>query len=1019
MDRILSISILLLALPLGAAPESVTFNAHVRPILSENCFACHGFDAKHRASNLRLDTLEGALATDTDSGKPALIPGNSADSELIKRLLSSDPDEVMPPPKFHKTLNNTQIATLKQWIDQGAKYEKHWSYRPITRPEVPGGHDTTNAIDAFVRERLKQERIEPSPTAEPRQLIRRLSLDLTGLPPTPDEVAAFENAVARNREQAVGELIDRLFASPAYGERMAVPWLDAVRFADTVGYHGDQNQHIFPYRDYVIDAFNSNKRFDIFTREQLAGDLMPDPTEEQLVASGFNRLNMVTREGGAQPGEYLAKYTADRVRAVGGAWLGQTTGCAECHDHKFDPITMRDFYELGAFFSDLRQWGVYSNYGYTPNADLKGFNNNYPFPPELLLRPKSLTDRLAKLRRESLELAPAGHQVPEPWLAEIRAHLQAHPDGWATATIAAIRSTKETKGEVDSEQFAVFSTPPVKDDVLELELTPLLGRTTALQLEVKPTFDGRVGRTNNGNFAVEPKFFLQRGKERTPLEFSWQQADRRLATGYVSGRLPTRLPDRWLSGTGTFIQPGDDNRHPHHAVFILKQPLELATGDKIIAQLKTDNLASARVRTTRFAEPVPGEAAVIPALAAAIGSESPNEAQRKMIRGAHALATLGDKVSGWPVIRNSIRDCEAGYTFTMISEAVEPEKHLVTRVLPRGNWQDESGDVVEPATLHFLPAHPEAGERRLTRLDLADWIVAEDNPLTARHFANRLWKQFFGNGISNILDDLGSQGEWPSHPLLIDWLAAEFRDSGWDMQHMVRLIVSSQTYQQMAAHRPELLETDPANRLLAQQSARRLDAEFVRDNALAIAGLLDRSLLGGPSIAPPQPAGYYAPIQFPGRRYVADLDDQRHRRSLYMHWQRTFLHPMLAAFDAPAREECAADRLQSNSPQQALTLLNDPNFHEAAKALATRLLTLENDQARIHHAYELALAREPDAEEASGLIRFVESQRNLYREKPEDAKTVAKGIAGDPIETATAVQLARVILNLHETITRY
>lgn len=1000
-------------------PDEVTFNAYVRPILSENCFACHGFDAKHREAELRLDMPEGATATTTDSGKPALIPGKPEESEMIKRILSSDSDEIMPPPKFHKTLTKEQIAILSKWIEQGAEYEEHWAYTAIEKPPVPEGFDVKNPIDAFVREKLSARGIDASKPADTRHLIRRLSLDLVGLPPTPREVAHFEKSFAENRTQAIEELINRLLASPAYGERMAVPWLDAVRFADTVGYHGDQNQHIFPYRDYVVDSFNANKPFDTFTREQLAGDLFPSPTTEQLVASGFNRLNMVTREGGAQPDEYLAKYTADRVRAIGGAWLGQTTGCAECHDHKFDPITARDFYSLGAFFSDLQQWGVYTDYGYTPNPDLKGFNNNYPFPPELLLKPKSLTARLEKLRHESLNLAPSDHTVPAAWIETTKAYIGSHPDGWATASVVDVTSIKKTAAELSDELFAVFSAPPVEGDQLKIEVSPEIGMVTALQLEIQPTHNGNVGRSKKGGFSVETKFSLKRGDKITPIEFSWQQADRQLATGYQSGRIAPKLPDIWRSGTGTFIHPGDDNHHPHHAVFILKTPIELLPGDRIIADLKSSDIASARIRTTCFAEPIPGQAAAIPQLVAAISAVNPSNEQFTLIRGAHALITAPEKLPNWDVLRNSIRECRSGYSFTMISQSLPEEKRSTSRVLPRGNWQDETGDIVTPATLHFLPQHPDAGKRQLTRLDLADWIVSDENPLTARHFVNRLWKQFFGSGISNILDDLGSQGEWPSHPELLDWLAAEFRDSGWNVNHMVRLITTSETYQQAAAVRPELLETDPANRLLAQQSARRLDAEFVRDNALAIAGLLETDLLGGPSIKPPQPEGYYGPIQFPDRKYIADLDDQRHRRSLYMHWQRTFLHPMLAAFDAPAREECAADRLQSNSPQQALTLLNDPNFHEAAKALATRLLAIEDEQERINHAFELALTRKPSADESSGISKFLSKQRTHYQGKPDDAKMLSSGLAGDPIEAAATVQLARVILNLHETITRY
>jgi hypothetical protein len=1006
----------------GEAGKRVGFNAEVRPILSEKCFACHGFDAKTREAGLRLDTRAGALEVLKDSGRAAITPGKPEESEMIRRITSSDPEERMPPEEAHKEVSAGELAVVREWIRQGAEYEEHWAYTSLQRPPVP---EVAGAapIDAFVRARLAEKKLAPSAPAAAATLLRRLTLDLTGLPPSPEEVAEFSAAAAKDRPAAVAAAIERLLASPRYGERMAVPWLDAVRFADTVGFHGDQNQDIFPYRDYVIAAFNANKRFDEFTREQLAGDLLPEAGTEELVASGFNRLNMMTREGGAQPQEYLAKYAASRVRAIGTAWLGQTTGCAECHDHKFDPIKTKDFYALAAFFDDLRQWGVYTDYGYTPNPDLRGFTNDHPFPPQMLLRPESLEKRLALLRAEAPRLAPANHSVPAKWEEMAGRFLAAAADGWAVAVPVAVATKSQTPTAIQAGRV-VLTGAPRKGETVTVEVAPEAATITALQLEVAPVAEngGNVGRNPQGGFTLKPEFALKRGTAVKPLAISWKQADRFLAKKYVNGAAPLALEDEWRSGTPGFGAPGDDNRQPHHAVFQLKEPLELVAGDLIVVTLVTDDLGSVKVATTILAEPVPGMAAAPPALAAALATPDARRtaAQRVEIAGAHALVALPEnQLRGWKELRTSIRECRAGYALTMISQPLPKEKFHVTRVLPRGNWQDQSGEVVAPAAPHFLPQINVPAGQRATRLDLANWLVSKENPLTARHFVNRLWKQFFGSGLSNVLDDLGSQGEWPSHPELLDWLAAEFRDSGWDIKHLVRLIVSSATYQQEAATRPELVPVDPQNRLLASQAARRLDAEFIRDNALAIAGLLDTRLTGGPSVRPFQPAGYYTAIQFPSRDYLVQTDDQQFRRGVYMHWQRTFLHPMLAAFDAPAREECAADRLQSNSPQQALTLLNDPNFIVAAQALAAELVKLPDVDTRIRAAYQRALARDPESAEVAGLKKFIETTTEFFQKNPADAGKVAAGIPGDPAVAAAMVQFSRVILNLHETITRY
>jgi hypothetical protein len=609
---------------------------------------------------------------------------------------------------------------------------------------------------------MERAGLRPSPEADRVTLIRRLSLDLLGLPPAIEEVEAF---LADDRADAYERLVDRLLASPHHGERLAVWWLDLVRYADTVGYHGDQEVSVSPYRDYVIKAFNEQKPFDQFTVEQLAGDLIPDATLEQRVASGYNRLNKTTEEGGAQAGEYLVKYAADRVRTTAGVWLGVTLGCAECHDHKFDPYSQRDFYRFAAFFADLEEAGVYQAIGKRP--------------PEVL--------------------APTAEEASE--LARLDAAI--------------------AQGD------------------------------TALK------------------------------QERSALE--------------------------------------------------------------------------ARVRTT------------------------------------------------------------------LVSASVPPR---IVRVLHRGDWLDSSGEVVEPGVPGaFAPL--DTGGRRATRLDLARWLVSRDQPQTARVLANRLWKLCFGAGISRILDDLGSQGEAPVHPELLDWLALELIDSGWNLRHLLRSIVLSRAYRQSSTGTHPASDVDPQNRLAARQSRIRIEAEMVRDSALAVSGLLVRKL-GGRSVRPYQPDGYYAHLNFPPRTYTSETDSEQHRRGLYTHWQRLFLHPMLLAFDAPSREECTAERPISNTPRAALVLLNDPSFVEAARVFGERIL-LEapgDDRSRAAWAFRQALARRPEPQEVDVLVELAAGQLARYRREPEAAQALIgigihrRAVDLDPAQLAAWTMAARALFNLSEFITR-
>ena len=820
--------LLLLLLPLAAsaAPASpVSFNRDIRPLMSNTCFHCHGPDASHRKAKLRLDIREEALKPGK-SGELPIVPGKPDESEIMKRIFSTDEDELMPPPEEHKPFTPEQKETFRRWVAEGAVYEPHWAYTPITRPVPPAPQDATwgkNAIDPFIRVRQESRDLAPSPEADRPTLLRRLSLDLTGLPPAPADLDAF---VSDQRPDAWERQVDRLLASPHFGERMAVAWLDVVRFSDTVGYHGDQNQRIYPYRDYVIDAYNSNKPFDQFTREQLAGDLLPNPTEEQLIATGFNRLNMVTREGGAQPGEYIAKYGADRTRVVGTAWLGATFGCAECHDHKFDPISAKDFYSLQAFFADVKQWGVYSEYQYTPNPELRNYTNDHPFPPELEVANRWLMDKAARATADQriLIAEAAARRATDPlaadkfqtWLTASQAFSNQHPSGWVSSFPEITLTAAKPKGSRAAAKPVAISTPaPLpgsaakagpavlpprvledgtivlpsnKPEDLNLEFQPGTTVLAALRLELLPA-EGQDRLNGLATLALN----LQRQGAVKPEAVVIRFADSSSKTDrYADGYPIPGIVSGWKLDdvAATAVPTG---------VWLLDQPLVLAAGDTLSISLKAWPFRRLRVSWSPYAPPVPSAAAGWMA-AVAKALTDPHGANLALVNEAWLTSTKADAAaySGYQALAAKRRGYSEGRTKTLVTKAMPP---LTVRVRPRGNWQDDSGEITPPATPHFLPGPKPAGGQRLSRLDLANWITSPENPLTARTAMNRLWKQFFGIGLSAVVDDLGAQGEPPSHPELLDWLAAEFRDSGWNTKHMIRLLVTSATYRQHSSQR--------------------------------------------------------------------------------------------------------------------------------------------------------------------------------------------------------------------------
>ncbi|MFI5184570.1 MAG: PSD1 and planctomycete cytochrome C domain-containing protein, partial [Vicinamibacteria bacterium] len=1001
----------------GTAPR-LAFNRDVRPILSDNCYTCHGPDRNRRQAGLRLDREEVAKSP-LPSGVVAIVPGHPERSALIQRI--TNPDELKRMPHISsgkERLSAVQIETLRRWIEEGAEWQAHWSYIPPTRGALPEVHRADwpkNPLDRFILAGIERQGLGPSPEGLPVELLRRVSFDLTGLPPTPDEVRAF---LADKTPDAYERQVDRLLASPRFGERMASSWLDLVRYADSVGYHSDNARTVWRYRDYVIDAFNRNTPFDRFTTEQLAGDLLPGATMEQKIASGYNRLLQTTEEGGAQPKEYRAIYLADRTRNASTVWLGATLGCAQCHDHKFDPFLAKDFYSFGAFFADVREPPV-------------GRREPNYLPDE---RQKVAIDAaqadIDRLRKELEEPSPELEAAEERWGKGIG---ETHPAAFTTLEPVEATSANGTPVLIQGNDFSIIAStasgPRPPRDTYTVKFKTELKGITAFRLEAE-TFDelpkGGPGRGPDGGFVVSELAILDAGGRPLALRNATASTPPAARKGFG----PPAAIDGRIDKGGWSLDAADGTSHR----LVAETLAPFGTSDEttltvVLHQNAGEGRTLGRFRMAASADPQP--------IRTEPGPEVPQDVRgaAKEDRGARTkeqaetlrqfyLRVAPEKAS----VRAALRAAELrkadllkDVPRSLVTTTQEPEP---VRVLPRGNWQNETGDPVESAVPHFLP-QPDTGGKRATRLDLARWLTSRDNPLTARVFVNRLWKLAFGQGLSPTLQDLGSQGEWPTHPELLDWLAVEFMESGWDVKHMVKTLVTSATYRQSARGSKELMERDPYNRLYARQSRFRLDAEMVRDNALAVSGLLSTEM-GGPSVHPYQPKGYWAYLNFPPREWENDAGAEQYRRGVYTWWQRTFPQPSLLAFDAPSREECVTERTRSNVPQQALALLNDPTYVEAGRVFAERIVRQGGTtfEARLRWAYARALSREPRAEETRILSELYQKHRAKYREDRRAALSlVSTGIAPPPKgvdlgEVAAWTSVARAILNLPEIITR-
>jgi hypothetical protein len=1171
---------LMLATVMAAGDDfagSISFSRQVLPILSDNCFACHGPDDQERMAGLRLDTEEGAKAVN-EYGESAVVPGDLAASVLIELITTNDPQNVMPPPRTGKKLTPEQVDILTRWVEQGAPYEQHWAFVPPERPEFPEVKRPRwprNPIDHFVLARLEEEGIEPARRANRRTLARRATLDLTGLPPTPQEVEAFLN----DRTPAAYEkLVDRLLESPRYGEHMARSWMDAARYADSHGYHIDADRHMWKWRDWVIDAFNRNQPYDEFTIEQLAGDLLPDATIEQKVASGYIRANMSTGEGGAIEDEYLSKYTFDRTETTGTIWMGLTLSCARCHTHKYDPITHEEYFGLYSFFHNL---------------DEAIMDGNQPNPhPFLKLPSPDQERRLAKLT-EQIDTAREELDAPN---AEAEASRQAWASDWRNRLSEELTLLQPTSVTRRTEQpFAIL-----EDGVVALEAVPSAvavqelgvplepGRLGGLRLALLPlgvaeveavhpatppfrlatvqvellepsseggerarqplklaeafasswegdhtpakTLDGNQGTgwsPSNPSQPTAQELFLRLEQPRAIAEGSElrvrlttvaSEQDPRLhrfrlqaATGddlldrlfpakpapwKLLGPLPAPDPAAGLAhdfGPETDLDLGkkhpgvrgevgwhdradlSDGRnhvlvnalHGIHGVYYLTRVLELPEPRDVDFTVKADDLfrlwVNGEVAAERIAKAEPGDPPVEARVRLGPGQHrlvlkvsnlqgtsmfafdqdlneplgAPGDIAARLLvtervegqhidrlQRYHRQATdptskqLHRQLAQWQEARTEL---DRAIPTTLVAR--EREEPRVTRILLRGEY-DQPGDVVSAGVPDVLPPFPEGAPTN--RLGLARWLMDPGHPLTARVTVNRFWQHYFGVGLVKTAEDFGVQGEHPSHPELLDWLATEFIASGWNVKHLQKLIVMSATYQQASAWRPDLADRDPENRLVARGPRYRVDGEVVRDTALAVSGLLVGEI-GGPSVKPFEPPGLWEAVSFNNsQKYVQDLGEANYRRSLYTHWKRQSPPPNMMLFDAPSREYCVVRRPRTNTPLQAMVLMNDPQFVEASRAFAWRILQEGGDRvrSRLRYAFELAIARRPDPGEMEILQATYEAQLKAFQNDLDAARAYLEVGAFrpetdcDPAELAAWSTMASLILNLDESLTK-
>lgn len=1034
------------------SPRPVEFNRDVRPILSDACFHCHGPDKAKRKAKLHFDTEEG---TRVDLGGGfAIVPGKPDESEMIKRITSTDPSKRMPPASAAITLTMSQIDTLRRWIAEGAKWQKHWAFIPPQRPPLPAVKNQAwprNPIDYFVLAQLERAGMQPSPEADPVTLIRRLSLDLTGLPPTPDEVDAFvkdRGAKRAAQEAALEKVVERLLRSPRFGERMAQRWLDGARYADTNGYQTDGERTMWRWRDWVIDAFNCNMPFDRFTIEQIAGDMLPGATLEQKIATGFNRNHRGNSEGGVIPEEYAVEYVVDRVDTTSTVWLGLTAGCARCHDHKYDPISQKEFYQLFAYFNNVPERGKALKYGNSPPYI------QTPTPDQE--KKRLLLQAQARMARERFEqLQPELDEAQRAWE---RSFVSRQAPDWTF--------TRDQIAHFPLDELNRMSAPSGK---------PRIGPG---HIGKAAYFDGRcfIDAGDVANFGFFDKFSMgawvyPTGTRGGSILSRMAEADR--ADGYSlllqDGKVHVQFVKRWLDDAIRIHTEESLAPERWHHVFFTYDGSRLAKGVRIYidgrpAKVKVDlddlnqnfkikqplrigsgggNRFHGAIDDARiYADAItPDDVAVIANVdpIAAIVAQSPD---RRSAAQRHKLRTYFLEIQAPQAIREAyvkslgsekeLDEFDATIPTTMIMQEMPTPRD--THVLLRGEY-DKKGPKVSPGVPGFMQPLPTCSPN--DRLGLADWLVARDNPLTARVAVNRHWQMLFGTGIVKTVEDFGVQGDWPSHPDLLDWLAADFlspasrerqrpEQQAWDVKRLLKTIVMSSTYRQSSHVSAALSQRDPENRLLARGPRFRLSADMIRDQALFVSGLLVEKV-GGPSARPYQPAGLVKELTGTDEfEFQQDHGSNLYRRSLYTFWKRTVAPPAMMNFDAANRETCVVRETRTNTPLQALNLLNDVTYVEAARMLAQRVLKepAPRPSARLALAFHLATARTPRLDELTILETALARHLETYRENRAAAlKLLSAGeaprdpsldIAGHAAYTA----VCNMILNLDEVISK-
>ena len=993
---------------LATAAHAVDFNRDVRPVLAQQCFTCHGMDDHARKGKLRLDLPESAHGAGK-SGEIAIVPGKPDASEVIKRILSTDEDEVMPPPHTKKVMSDKDKATLKAWIADGAKYEAHWAYTPprsgaFQAPTAVENRRSLNAhpIDGFIGERLTQEGLKPSPEADRYTLVRRVYLDLIGLPPTPAEADAFVNDQAPD---AYDKLVDSLLASKQYGERWARRWLDLARYADTNGFEKDRPRQIWPYRDWVVKALNDDMPFDQFSIKQLAGDMLPNATPDDLIATGFHRNTMLNEEGGIDPNEYRFYAMVDRVSVTGTAWMGLTLNCCQCHTHKYDPILHTDYYSVMALLN---------------NADEPTYNID---TPEIEAQRKTNAERITKLEAELPKKFPGGDSAMQSRFAGWIEGESKRASNWQIIRPTAMKTTMPHL-EQQPDGFILGSGDISKSDVYDLSFKAPIKGVTAIKLEVAshPSLpnDGP-GLTNYegplGGFFLSELQAFQNGQRvkiaraeatneaeedrindqaATQLKAKAKAAAQKKKTNNASAALDAEMSSGWQVLGGYGVQ--------HAAVFHFEQPVELTNGFDLKMLFEKHfacPLGHFRISvTTSDHATATGHPFEVEEL---LAKERDLPGPSKTRLGKSGSLLLQRFLETAPEMKQVVapllaarKNPPSGQPTLVMSERPDSNPRITHRY-HRGEYLQPKEEV-QPGVPAFLPSLPK--DAPANRLTFAKWLFAPENPLTARVTVNRQWQAFFGRGLVKSLEDFGYQSDPPSHPELLDWLAIEFMKQGWSMKKLYRLIVTSATYKQSSRITPELAQRDPDNILLARGARFRLDAEIIRDSALKAAGVLSPKM-GGPGVFPPQPVSVTSEGTYGKFEWKVSEGDDHFRRSLYTFTKRTAPFAMATTFDAPTGEACLAKRDVSNSPLQALTLLNDQMFMEAAQAMAKQVIAeSQSDDERLNNIFRRCATRVPAADELTMLKAFLQKQRDQKLE-------------GEALWAA----VSRAALNLDEAIT--